>query len=95
MAFRRFVGMMEQWIGPKGPRYLPLVGTLVRVHPLQQLLGLVPGFMAPTSSINVTLGCALTIWVYYHFQGIQRAGRRQLHEALCRASGIARRGWRR
>jgi F-type H+-transporting ATPase subunit a len=30
--------------------------------------------MAPTSSINVTLGCALTIWVYYHFQGIKEQG---------------------
>ncbi len=34
-------------------------------------MGLVPGLMAPTSSINVTLGCALTTWVYYHFQGIR------------------------
>ena len=30
--------------------------------------------MAPTSSINVTLGCAITIWVYYHFQGIREQG---------------------
>jgi len=34
----------------------------------------VPGLMSPTSSINVTLGCALTIWVYYHFQGIKTQG---------------------
>ena len=38
------------------------------------LLGLVPGLMAPTSSINVTLGCALTTWVYYHYQGIRAQG---------------------
>ncbi|MCK7461293.1 MAG: F0F1 ATP synthase subunit A [Sphingobacterium sp.] len=31
--------------------------------------------MAPTSSINVTLGCALTVWVYYHYPGRQGAGR--------------------
>jgi F-type H+-transporting ATPase subunit a len=30
--------------------------------------------MAPTSSINVTLGCALTIWVYYHFHGFKEQG---------------------
>jgi len=34
----------------------------------------VPGLMAPTSSINVTLGCALTIWVYYHYQGVRENG---------------------
>jgi F-type H+-transporting ATPase subunit a len=30
--------------------------------------------MAPTSNLNVTLGCALTIWVYYHFQGFKEQG---------------------
>ena len=68
------VGMMEQWIGPKGPRYLPLVGTLFVFILCSYYLGLVPGFMAPTSSINVTLGCALTIWVYYHFHGFKEQG---------------------
>ena len=41
---------------------------------LGNYMGLVPGLMAPTSSINVTLGCAITIWVYYHFQGIKAQG---------------------
>jgi len=68
------LGMMEQWIGPKGPRYFPLVGTLFVFILLSNYLGLVPGFMAPTSSLNVTLGCALTIWVYYHFQGFKEQG---------------------
>jgi F-type H+-transporting ATPase subunit a len=73
-AVRTLAGMMEQWIGPKGPRYLPLVGTLFIFILCGNYLGLVPGFMAPTSSINVTLGCALTIWVYYHYQGIREQG---------------------
>jgi F-type H+-transporting ATPase subunit a len=67
-------GMMEQWIGPKGPRYLPLVATLFVFILVSNYLGLVPGFMAPTSNLNVTLGCALTIWVYYHYQGIKEQG---------------------
>ena len=73
-GLKALVGMMEQWIGPKGPRYLPLVGTLFVFILTSNYLGLVPGFMAPTSSINVTLGCALTIWVYYHFQGFKEQG---------------------
>jgi len=71
---KALVGMMEQWIGPKGPRYLPLVGTLFVFILCSNYIGLVPGFMAPTSSINVTLGCALTIWVYYHYQGFKEQG---------------------
>jgi F-type H+-transporting ATPase subunit a len=73
-GLQALVGMMEQWIGPKGPRYLPLVGTLFVFILCSNYLGLVPGFMAPTSSINVTLGCALTIWVYYHFHGFKEQG---------------------
>jgi F-type H+-transporting ATPase subunit a len=73
-GLRALVRMMEEWIGPKGPRYLPLVGTLFIFILCGNYLGLIPGFMAPTSSINVTLGCALTIWVYYHYQGIREQG---------------------
>jgi F-type H+-transporting ATPase subunit a len=68
------VGLLEEWIGPKGRKYLPLIGTLGIFILCCNYMGLVPGLMAPTSSINVTLGCALTIWVYYHFQGFKEQG---------------------
>lgn len=67
-------GMMEDIIGPKGRSYLPLVGTIGLFILVGNLIGLVPGFMAPTSSINVTLGCAITVWVYYHIQGLKEQG---------------------
>jgi F-type H+-transporting ATPase subunit a len=73
-AVRAVIGLLEEWIGPKGARYLPLVATLGIFILLGNYMGLVPGLMAPTSSINVTLGCALTIWVYYHFQGVKEQG---------------------
>lgn len=71
---RAVVGLLEEWIGPTGGRFLPLIGTLGVFILMGNYMGLVPGLMAPTSSINVTLGCALTIWVYYHFQGIKTQG---------------------
>ena len=67
-------GLLHDWIGPSGARFLPLVITLGIFILLGNYMGLVPGLMAPTSSINVTLGCAITIWVYYHFQGIKAQG---------------------
>jgi F-type H+-transporting ATPase subunit a len=73
-AVRAVLGLLDEWIGPKGARYLPLVATLGIFILLGNYMGLVPGLMAPTSSINVTLGCALTIWVYYHVQGIREQG---------------------
>jgi F-type H+-transporting ATPase subunit a len=67
-------GMLEEWIGPKGRRYLPLVGTIGVFILMGNYAGLVPGLMAPTSSINVTLGCAITVWFYYHIEGIREQG---------------------
>jgi F-type H+-transporting ATPase subunit a len=71
---RAVIGLLEQWIGPSGARFLPLIATLGLFILMGNYMGLVPGLMAPTSSINVTLGCALTIWVYYHYQGIKAQG---------------------
>jgi F-type H+-transporting ATPase subunit a len=68
------VGLLEGWIGPDGRRYLPLIATLGLFILLSNYAGLVPGLMAPTSSINVTVGCAVTTWVYYHYQGFRKQG---------------------
>ena len=67
-------GMLLDIVGPKGPNYIGLVGTIGAFILASNLIGMVPGFMAPTSSINVTLGCALTVWVYYHIQGVREQG---------------------
>jgi len=78
IAFEDFVSafqtLLADFVGPKGPRYLPLVASIFVVIWLSNLSGLVPGLMAPTSNLNVTLGCALTVWVYYHYQGFREQG---------------------
>jgi F-type H+-transporting ATPase subunit a len=66
--------LLEEWIGPKGRRYLPLVGSIGVFVLASNYAGLIPGLMAPTSSINVTLGCAVTVWVFYHLQGVREQG---------------------
>lgn len=73
-AVSALAAMLDDWIGPKGRRFLPLVGALGAFILVSNYLGLVPGFMAPTSNINVTVGCAITAWVYYHLQGIRENG---------------------
>jgi F-type H+-transporting ATPase subunit a len=68
------LGLLEEWIGPKGGQFLPLIATLGVFILVGNYMGLIPGLMAPTSSINVTLGCALTTWVFYHYQGVRAQG---------------------
>ena len=75
--------MLADYVGHKGPRYLAIVSTMFVFILSGNLMGLIPGLMAPTSNINITLGCALTVTVYYHLQGVreQGLGRYLLHFA--------------
>jgi len=67
-------GLLVDIIGPEGKKYLPMIGTVGLFIFCSNLLGLFPGLMSPTSKLNVTLGCALTVFVYYHYQGIKSNG---------------------
>ena len=67
-------GILNEWIPGKGERYLPLIFTIGFFIIVANYSGLVPGLMAPTSNLNVTAGCALTVWVYYHYQGLRVQG---------------------
>jgi F-type H+-transporting ATPase subunit a len=67
-------GMLHDYVGHKGPRYLAIVATMFVFILSGNLMGLIPGLMAPTSNINTTLGCALTVAVYYHIQGVKEQG---------------------
>ncbi len=68
------VGVLEGNMGPKGRKYLPLLGTLFVFILIGNLMGQIPGLGSPTSNINVPFACALTLWLYYHWQGIMANG---------------------
>jgi F-type H+-transporting ATPase subunit a len=55
-------------------RYMPLIGTLGFFILLNNLFGLVPGLGSGTSNWNVTLGCALVVFLYYNFHGMREHG---------------------
>jgi len=74
MIFGLFEGLVVDTIGPEGKPYLPMIGTIGLFIFTCNFIGLVPGFMSPTSKLNVTVGCALVVFVYYHAQGIKAQG---------------------
>ena len=51
--------------------YLATLGIFIIVC---NLIGLIPGFEAPTAVPSVPLGCALVTWFYYHLHGIRHNG---------------------
>ncbi len=66
--------LMKDNIGPGAPKYFPLVAGIGLFIFTANMIGKIPGFMSPTASINTTLGCAITVWVYYHYQGVRAQG---------------------
>lgn len=64
----------EEVIGHGGSRFLPFLFTLTFFILLGNLLGLFPGFEAPTADIAVTVGLAVMAFIYYHTFGVQKHG---------------------
>jgi F-type H+-transporting ATPase subunit a len=68
------LSLIDDVIGPEGRRFLPLIATLGLFIFASNLLGLVPGFTAPTDNLNTNLACALVVFFTYHWIGIRAHG---------------------
>jgi len=69
-----FLSVLETNMGPKGRQFLALPGGLFVFIWMGNMMGQIPGLGAPTSNVNVPFACALTLWLYYHYQGIRAQG---------------------
>jgi len=74
LTIEAFESLLVEIVGEEGKRYLPMVATIGLFIFSCNILGLIPGFMSPTSKLSVTGGCALTVFVYYQWQGIKSKG---------------------
>ena len=77
--FEVFVGYwydtMKDMMGPRrAKRYFPLIGSLACFIFFSNALGLIPGFAPPTSSWNVTMGCAICVFVMFNYYGFKVNG---------------------
>ncbi len=53
---------------------LPLIATLGLFILTSNLMGLVPGLVAPTANLNTTAACALIVFFTYHWIGARKQG---------------------
>jgi F-type H+-transporting ATPase subunit a len=74
MVLEQFLAMLDDVIGHEGRRYLPLIATLGLYILVSNLLGLIPGLIAPTGNLNTTVACALIVFVTYHVIGARKVG---------------------
>jgi len=74
VAFSVVRNLMREVIGKESGRFVPIIGTLALYILTGNLLGLIPGFLSPTSNYNITAGCAICVFIYYNYQGFRKQG---------------------
>jgi F-type H+-transporting ATPase subunit a len=70
-----FYGLAKDVMGPKrAKRYFSIVGGAACFIFFSNVMALIPGLAPPTSSLNVTLGCAVCVFIVFNFYGMQANG---------------------
>lgn len=55
-------------------KLFPMIATFALYIAVANLIGLIPGFMSPTSSINTTLALTIIVWITHHIVGFRAHG---------------------
>ncbi len=73
--FGYFYGMAKDVMGAKNAkRYFGLIGGSAAFIFFSNVLALIPGFTPPTSNLNVTLGCAILVFISFNYWGLKENG---------------------
>jgi F-type H+-transporting ATPase subunit a len=67
-------GQADSIIGRGSQQFVMFTTVVLLFVLLSNLLGMVPGLIAPTSRATVPLALALVCWVYYHYYGVRENG---------------------
>lgn len=66
---------MAENMGKEGARMMfPMLATFFIYILVANMVGLMPGFMSPTSNLNITLGCTLIVFFTTHILGVKFHG---------------------
>src|SRR5215470_6629884 len=74
VVLEQFLNELDETVGHDGRRYIPLIATLGLFILASNLMGLVPGLIAPTANLNTTAACALIVFFTYHWIGVRKQG---------------------
>ena len=69
-----FTGLVEGVVGRDADLYAPFYGALFLFILICNLIGLIPGFVPPTSNVNTTLGLGITSFIVYNYFGFRAHG---------------------
>lgn len=73
--FGFFYNMAKEVMGAESAKkYFPLIGGAAAFIFFSNASALIPGINPPTSNLNVTIGCALLVFVMFNYYGLKENG---------------------
>lgn len=74
VACQSILNLMEGIIGKSAKQYFPLVAGLFIYIFINNVLGIIPGFLPPTDNINTTIALGIVVFIYFNYVGIKTQG---------------------
>ena len=81
-------GLARDIIGHDYPRYLPLLVFIFLWILVNNIIGMIPGFVSPTDNLNTTLSMGVFIFIYYNFLGFKSNGFKYLEHFTGHLHGV-------
>jgi len=81
--------MCDDVMGVEGRPYIPLIFGIGLYVAFSNFLGLIPGFLAPTSNLNSTAAPALVVFFVYQYIGFKKHGTHYIKHFLGPVSWLA------
>lgn len=73
--FGYFYTLTKDVMGQERARqHFPLIGASAAFIIFSNLMGLIPGFGSPTANLNITVGCAIVVFVVFNYHGFRVNG---------------------
>jgi F-type H+-transporting ATPase subunit a len=82
MLVELILKIVKDNIGPRGPEFMMIIGTLALFIFLSNVLGMIPGFESPTVTLNTTGACAITVFCLTHYYGFREHGIKYLRQFI-------------
>lgn len=84
-----FTKLYDSILGKENRQHLPFVGAIFLFILTANLVSLVPGVPASTTTVWVNVAMALTVFIYFNYQGIKAHGLLGYLRHFCGPSGLS------
>lgn len=70
----KFISFFDSVLGKENRKHLPFMATVFMFVLFSNLLGLIPGVPAITTTVQVNVAMAIVTFIYFNFQGVKEHG---------------------